>query len=433
MAEADSSEERPVPLEHLFYSRTDARGVILSANWVFQRVSGFPWEELIGAPHSFVRHPEMPSGVFHHLWDRLKARKPTAVYVRNRARDGSHYWVLDLLSPLREGYFAIRLKPVSPMLDSVREFYADLRAREREEGLTPEASARLLRAHFAERGFRSDWEFGAAALSAETEARCRVLGRPEAPAAAAYRELVAAMAEVGDCIRQVAELFRGIRLVPSNMRLIAARLEPTGGPISTIAVNYSFRAREMQTWVTDILESRDSGYLGIRDSLARAQFLSAAAALQHEAAGAIVDERRGAAHNDHDVEHALLEELAASYDEDARRALTDLAHGTRRLIHEQEEMKRYVTGLGSTRTLCRVENSRLGEEGGALDGIVEGLDQFQTAIDAQLTRLARQNRAIQSRIAALSRRQRPAAGPARLKPGQAPSSVPTDQARTFAS
>ena len=44
------NEERPFLVEQLFYSRTDSRGVIESGNWVFQRVSGFSWEELLGAP-----------------------------------------------------------------------------------------------------------------------------------------------------------------------------------------------------------------------------------------------------------------------------------------------------------------------------------------------------------------------------------------------
>jgi len=51
----------------LFFSRTNSNGVIRSGNDVFQRISGYPWDALLGAPHNIIRHPDMPEGVFSLL------------------------------------------------------------------------------------------------------------------------------------------------------------------------------------------------------------------------------------------------------------------------------------------------------------------------------------------------------------------------------
>lgn len=64
--------EAPFGLHEVFISRTDERGVIKAANYVFKRVTHYEWEELLGAPHKIIRHPDMPKGVFQLFWDTLK-------------------------------------------------------------------------------------------------------------------------------------------------------------------------------------------------------------------------------------------------------------------------------------------------------------------------------------------------------------------------
>ena len=75
VSQTRSSGVGEVPFEPggMFYSRTDERGVIIEGNSVFRRISGYMWEELKGAPHKVVRHPDMPKGVFQLYWDKLKA------------------------------------------------------------------------------------------------------------------------------------------------------------------------------------------------------------------------------------------------------------------------------------------------------------------------------------------------------------------------
>ena len=85
--------------EELIVSKTDLKGRITYANDVFLRVSKFKQSELIGAPHSLIRHPDMPRCVFKLLWDTLQSRQEIFAYVVNLAKDGSHYWVFAHVTP----------------------------------------------------------------------------------------------------------------------------------------------------------------------------------------------------------------------------------------------------------------------------------------------------------------------------------------------
>ncbi|MBA4741716.1 MAG: PAS domain-containing protein [Azoarcus sp.] len=94
--------ETPVPEGRFIYSRTDPSGKIVAANDLFVELSGFSREELIGAPHNLVRHPDMPTHAFADLWRAIKAGEPWAGYVKNRRKDGGYYWVHAFASPVRD-------------------------------------------------------------------------------------------------------------------------------------------------------------------------------------------------------------------------------------------------------------------------------------------------------------------------------------------
>ncbi|MDW8236579.1 MAG: PAS domain S-box protein [Bacteroidia bacterium] len=87
-------------------SETDTRGVITYANSRFCEVSGYSLDELLGKPHNIVRHPDMPKETFRELWDTIKSGKIWQGIIKNRRKDGSHYWVLATVGPLldAEGY-----------------------------------------------------------------------------------------------------------------------------------------------------------------------------------------------------------------------------------------------------------------------------------------------------------------------------------------
>lgn len=128
--------ECPFGEEELIVSKTDLKGRITYANDVFVRLAKYPLGELIGAPHSVIRHPDMPRCVFKLLWDTIEAKREIFAYVLNMARDGDHYWVFAHVTPTFDaaggitGYHSNRRKPDPAQLDKIKPLYAALRAEE---------------------------------------------------------------------------------------------------------------------------------------------------------------------------------------------------------------------------------------------------------------------------------------------------------------
>lgn len=91
--------ERTFDPSEIIVSKTDLRGRITYANQVFLRVAQFEEHELLGQPHSIVRHPGMPRCVFKFLWDTIRAGQEVFAYVINRAKSGDHYWVYAHVTP----------------------------------------------------------------------------------------------------------------------------------------------------------------------------------------------------------------------------------------------------------------------------------------------------------------------------------------------
>ena len=114
-------------------SRTDTRGIITYANPYFYEISGFTEAEIIGAPHNIVRHPDMPPEAFKDLWDTLAAGKSWTGYVKNRCKNGDHYWVVANATPIFEngqitGYLSMRSRPDRAAVEAVSKVYAQFKA-----------------------------------------------------------------------------------------------------------------------------------------------------------------------------------------------------------------------------------------------------------------------------------------------------------------
>lgn len=95
--------ERFFDQDEIIVSKTDLKGHIQYANRVFMRVGAFEDREVMGAPHSILRHPDMPRCVFKLLWDRIQEGHELFAYVLNRANNGDHYWVLAHVTPSFDG------------------------------------------------------------------------------------------------------------------------------------------------------------------------------------------------------------------------------------------------------------------------------------------------------------------------------------------
>lgn len=137
--------ERTFGAEEVIVSKTDLIGKITYANDVFCRVAGYSRNELMGAPHSIVRHPDMPRCVFKLLWDTLAEGKEIFAYVKNMAATGDHYWVFAHVTPTFDSrgniiaYHSNRRTPcrsaVTVMEDLYRTLYAIEQKGDRRQGM----------------------------------------------------------------------------------------------------------------------------------------------------------------------------------------------------------------------------------------------------------------------------------------------------------
>ncbi len=129
--------ERFFPEEDIIVSKTDLKGRITYANETFLNIAGYAEEELLGQPHSIIRHPDMPRCVFKLLWDTLKARREIFAYVKNMAKNGDYYWVFAHVTPTFgasgqvTGYHSSRRVPDRPQVELFTEVYRQLLAEER--------------------------------------------------------------------------------------------------------------------------------------------------------------------------------------------------------------------------------------------------------------------------------------------------------------
>ena len=109
-------------------SRTNTKGIITYANPAFVEISGFSREELIGAPHNLVRHPDMPPQAYGDMWATLQAGESWLGVVKNRRKDGRYYWVLASVTPIIEaddivGYTSVRVRPSREQVEQASHVY----------------------------------------------------------------------------------------------------------------------------------------------------------------------------------------------------------------------------------------------------------------------------------------------------------------------
>ncbi|HGG60282.1 MAG TPA: PAS domain S-box protein [Gammaproteobacteria bacterium] len=123
--------ETPFPDGKLIVSRTDAKGVITHVNQSFVYMSGYSESELIGQPHSILRHPDMPRLAFKDLWETIENGNKWHGYVKNLRKDGGYYWVYATVIPnIRngelQGYTSVRRKPARKKVENAMAAYVEM-------------------------------------------------------------------------------------------------------------------------------------------------------------------------------------------------------------------------------------------------------------------------------------------------------------------
>jgi len=127
-----SQREYQFPEGVTLMSTTDTQSHITYANEAFVEVSGFERDEILGQPHNMVRHPDMPVEAFADMWATLKNGESWTALVKNRRKNGDHYWVRANATPINRngqvtGYMSVRTKPEPQEVAAAEALYQRFR------------------------------------------------------------------------------------------------------------------------------------------------------------------------------------------------------------------------------------------------------------------------------------------------------------------
>ena len=128
-----TGQERTYDEDVNIFSTTDPKGRITYVNQDFIEISGFDRDELIGKAHNVVRHPDMPPAAFEDLWKTIRSGISWLGIVKNRCKNGDHYWVSAYVSPItKDGeiveFQSVRRKPAPEEVERAESLYARLMA-----------------------------------------------------------------------------------------------------------------------------------------------------------------------------------------------------------------------------------------------------------------------------------------------------------------
>lgn len=143
-----TSNEKVMNENDFIVSKTDTKGFITYCNQIFIDMSGYTKEELIGANHNLIRHPDMPKVAFNLAWDLVKSGQEFFGFVKNLKKDGGFYWVFAYITADYDqkgniiGYSSFRRKPSRAAIDAIAPVYGLLVDAETKGGM--EASGKLL-------------------------------------------------------------------------------------------------------------------------------------------------------------------------------------------------------------------------------------------------------------------------------------------------
>ena len=124
-------------------TRTDKKGIITFASLAYRKMTKYSKDELIGKPHSIVRHPLMPEAAFREMWETIQRGEHWKGMVRNLRKDGKYHWIIVQIDPIDkngniiyeqpdkiEGYVAVRREPTRKEIKETDQLYRQMRKAE---------------------------------------------------------------------------------------------------------------------------------------------------------------------------------------------------------------------------------------------------------------------------------------------------------------
>ena len=371
--------ESPFNFNELFFSRTNSKGIIESGNLIFQKVSKYEWDEILQKPHNVIRHPAMPRGVFHLLWETILAGKPIGAYVVNQAKDRSHYWVFALVSPIESGFLSIRLKPSSPIFEVVKEKYSELLSIEKTKKISPTESQALLLKVIENLNFRDYQHFMSEALTQELEFRQKAMGHPPIKIVAQLREVLHLGSRLQKKCEDIFLAYKKSSMVPLNLEVQAARIGEEAAPIAVISSQYDSLAKQIRKEFKKFLDASEL----VQKKVGECQFNVCATFLQREMFAFFKNENQPTPIQK-EVEMEYLENLSETGIVRAKNSLNDLEIEFGEFKSVYEEVRKLSTALEIVSISGKIEAAKIKQSSNELLGLLNDLGNFKKALKDSL-------------------------------------------------
>lgn len=156
--------EIAIPENELIISKTDPQGNITYCNRAFMRVAGYNEKQLLNAQHKIIRHPDMPRGIYRHMWQILEKGHEYFGYLKNISSNGAYYWLFTHIVPNHEnggklhGYYSVRRKATPRAIATIEPIYKEMLAIEQKNDRNRGPELALEHMHRRVCEFSTDYE-----------------------------------------------------------------------------------------------------------------------------------------------------------------------------------------------------------------------------------------------------------------------------------
>lgn len=383
-----------IPADGLLIGFFGHDGTVLGLNEAMADTLEFQAEDLIGSEWTrFSDQTRFPAAIVPVLQNYLSKGEAVSAILPYDTLSGTRFWGHSITAPISGGFCVLILRPSPSNVSVMRSVYEEVSDRIGKTAPTPETCIRHIEEGLANAGFGSYQKFCGLALSRDFTEWRNAAQREMLPQERHFDAIITASKALQAEVSKLQSAFSAIYTITYNLRIIASRVEPSGGALTKISENYQSMSNEFRDWLDNYTSDTVRTDSELRGAVRVTQFYHLAARLQQEA-----PDRSGR------ILCADGLDPAQTLKEVAERGLA-LADKSTQIIRERatsifnissgvRDMKRLLTGLQSTTMLCKTEAEKLATPHASLGEIVGQLRKFQQVIHDQIEVIEQQARAI---------------------------------------
>lgn len=362
------------------FTRGDGDGNILACSNSFQQLIGTDWANLIGQSHYYLFSLQMPKGAFRLLQSKFRDHDFLFSYVYGKTFGGKNYWGIIICVPLETGYVTMVLNPSSAFFTPIKNLFARLFEQEARGALTDQDSEKVFLEELAQMGFDSYDVLMWNAIWAEFHA--------EMATRSARDKVIFSLADgVRNHLKRLkelqAELLNTVALLrdlPTNMRIIASRLEPSGGPLSAMSDIYSIASTALFSEIVAFSTGATSLTGDMENAFGKACAMKICATLQGEVAQNFRNDPPITAGFSVTEEFESLDRLNAICLNFESIGLYDAQKLAQKINAASYDLRRSMLGLDTVRVMGLVESGRMGTEGSRIGATMEQIGHCHDSI-----------------------------------------------------